>query len=82
MSVQRTVAVPVGSTTETTDGKRENPRKAWALGVSAARQDIARGDPQGHDDNQYTLKYRSSSHGLTFPMYSCHSSRFASTNRE
>ena len=49
-----------------------------ALGVARSWEDVA---PGQSNDDQYTLKYRSSSHSLTFPMYSCHSSRFASTNR-
>ena len=52
-----------------------------SLRVARPRQDIA---PEGRDPDsqyQYTFKYRSSSHSLTFPMNSCHSPRFASTNR-
>src|SRR6267378_3012409 len=40
--------------------------------VARTRQDLARAgrDPDSH--HQYILTYRSSSHSLTFPMYSCH----------
>src|SRR5207249_11677081 len=34
--------------------------------------------PSFHASFQYCPKYRSSSHSLTCPMYSCHSSRLAS----
>ena len=47
-----------------------------SLGVAWPRQDIARAGRAPHTQRQYALKYRSSSHSLTFPMYSCHLIRF------
>src|SRR6266550_4652778 len=52
-----------------------------ALRVARTRQDVTSPKPQSQGPNQYTLKYLSSSHSLTFPMYSCHSPRLASTKR-
>ena len=52
-----------------------------ALRVARPGQEVAGTDAESQDPNQYTLRYRSSSHSLTFPMYSCHSPRLASTNR-
>src|SRR6266566_1969256 len=51
------------------------------LRVARTRQDVTSPKPQSQGPNQYTLKYLSSSHSLTFPMYSCHSPRLASTKR-
>src|SRR5712692_591936 len=45
-------------------------RALHSLGIAGPRQDVA---SDQHTQDQYTLKYRSSSHSLTFPMYSCHS---------
>ena len=50
-----------------------------AVRVAGLRQHFAR--RESCQENQYTLRYRSSSHSLTFPMYSCHSPRLASTKR-
>jgi len=52
-----------------------------AIRVAGMRKNLAAPNPEPPAPNQYTLKYRSSSHSLTFPMYSCHSPRLASTNR-
>ncbi len=49
--------------------------------ITRLRKDVAGARRERRADDQYILKYRSSSHSLTLPMYSCHSSRLASTNR-
>jgi len=56
-------------------------RLLHACRIARPREDVATPNPDPQAPNQYTLKYRSSSHSLTFPMYSCHSPHFASTNR-
>jgi len=46
------------------------PRALNAIRVAGMRKNLAAPNPEPPAPNQYTLKYRSSSHSLTFPMYS------------